>query len=366
MPVRLLVKAKAETGGQAQELVLGDEQVTIGRDKGCNLVLNDSVGSRRHVRILREGALYFVEDMGSSFGTRVNGAPVPGNEKRLLRNGDVIAVGPYDLLFDKSADLVPDDEDEKTARVVKGALRGMLTADGAPFLRVMSGPLEGRRLEVRDAKEITVGRDEGVDLVLDDDLVSRRHAKFRRDWAGTHVEDLRSRNGVKVNKKRVTSKTLEDGDEVEIGATRILYVDPTQTRDPSVRLPPPELAPPPPPPAQPEPAPEPPPAVPASEPEAAPEPEAAAPSPAPAEEPEGEPEPVEEEPEQHADDEPSASYDSGEGLFDEEEHTEHSAPPVEQTGARPAQSWKSLLPLLVVACVAIGALAILAFLFLVI
>jgi hypothetical protein len=101
----------------------------------------------------------------------------------------------------------------------------------------MNGPREGQRIEMGEAQEYVFGREEGADIVLNDDLVSRRHAKVRRDWSGTHVEDLGSRNGIKVNKKRTRKQTLKDRDEVEIGGVRLLYIDPTEVRETPVVLP---------------------------------------------------------------------------------------------------------------------------------
>ncbi|MGC4116701.1 MAG: FHA domain-containing protein [Myxococcales bacterium] len=235
MPIRLLVKSKAEVGERPpQEVVLNADAVTLGRDKGCEVVLNDTAVSRRHAQIVREGALYFIEDTGSSFGTRINGSSLPAGEKRLLKNGDTVAIGPYDVTFDRIADIAVKD-DEKTSfvakRIVKDALRGLATA-GTPFLRVMNGPLEGRRFEIGDAQELVIGREDDVQVVLDsDDLVSRRHAKIRRDWSGTTIEDLGSRNGIRVNRKKVTTSPLKDRDEVEVGSTRFLFLDPSEVRE---------------------------------------------------------------------------------------------------------------------------------------
>jgi pSer/pThr/pTyr-binding forkhead associated (FHA) protein len=215
MPIRLLLKSKAETGERpAQEVVLSSDAVVLGRDKACELVLNDQVVSRRHAQILREGALYFLEDMQSSFGTRINGTGLPAGEKRLLKNGDIIAIGPFDVIFDRLPDVATGVE-EKTSyvakRVVKDALRGLASGGATPYLRVMNGPLEGKRYEVSDAQELIIGREEDVDVILDqDDLVSRRHAKVRRDWSGTAVEDLGSRNGIKVNRKKLLTAPLKD------------------------------------------------------------------------------------------------------------------------------------------------------------
>jgi pSer/pThr/pTyr-binding forkhead associated (FHA) protein len=244
MPFRLLVQSKAQTGeAPAQELLLSEDAVTVGRDKQCQVVLGDPAVSRRHLTITREDALYFAADLGSSFGTRINGAALPAKERRLLRDGDVIAIGPYDLTFDRAPE-APSPAHEMTAfvarREVKDALRGL--ANNAPFLRVMNGPLEGSRFEIQEAQEVIIGREEGVDIFLDDDLISRRHAKIRRGWSGTRIEDLGSRNGVRVNKKKIVSETLKDRDEIEIGGTRFLFIDPSAMEESVVVAPPPPPA----------------------------------------------------------------------------------------------------------------------------
>lgn len=64
------------------------------------------------------------------------------------------------------------------------------------------------------------GREEGVDIVLQDALVSRRHAEMR--WSTQHscwvLSDLKSRNGVLVNNQRVAEPTrIDDGVQIQIG-----------------------------------------------------------------------------------------------------------------------------------------------------
>jgi pSer/pThr/pTyr-binding forkhead associated (FHA) protein len=233
MPVQLSVKSKASASGAAQgDLLLDEDQIVIGRDQSCSVVLSDSVVSRRHACIVREGPLYFLEDLNSSYGTRVNGAALPSGEKRLLRNGDVIAVGPYDVVFDRVADLPSEDGDNAVVakKVVKDALRGM-SAETHPYLRHMNGASEGQRIAIRDAGQLVIGRGPDVDVSLEDDLVSRRHALVRRDWTGTHLEDLDSRNGVRVNRRKVREHTLKDRDEIEIGSARLLYVNPSESAE---------------------------------------------------------------------------------------------------------------------------------------
>ncbi|WP_257458600.1 FHA domain-containing protein [Archangium lipolyticum] len=231
MSVRLTVKQSSEAGGKTTEFVLDDAIITLGRDKGCQVVLAQQAVSRNHARITQEGNLFFLEDLGSAYGTQVNGKPLPKGEKRLLRNGDVIAIAQFDVRFDKVADLPHDVESQKTSFVarnmVKDVMRG-LSGGEERYLRVMNGPREGERLEINDAQEFVIGRDDSADIIFRDDLISRRHVKVRRDWSGTHVEDLGSRNGIKVNRKRTNRKTLRDGDEVEVGGVRLVYVCPSE------------------------------------------------------------------------------------------------------------------------------------------
>jgi pSer/pThr/pTyr-binding forkhead associated (FHA) protein len=242
MSVRLLVKQRSQEGGseKSTEVILDEEAILLGRDKTCQVVLAEQAVSRSHARISSDGALCFLEDLGSAYGTLINGKQLPRGEKRLLRNGDVIGIAQFDLTFDRIAEAPKNGRGEGTAmvarQVVKDVMRGLGKGEG-PFFRIMNGPNEGQRVEIPDAAEIVFGRDETADVMLKDDLVSRRHAKVRRDWSGTHVEDLESRNGIRVNKKRIVRKTLHDRDELEVGGVRLLYLDPAEVRESPVVLP---------------------------------------------------------------------------------------------------------------------------------
>lgn len=238
MSVKFVVTHKGAPGGEkSEERVVEADEIVLGRGDAATVKLPEPTVSRAHSKITRDGALYFLEDLGSAYGTRVNGQPLPHGEKRLLRNGDVIAVGPYDVAFNRVAsapEQVPAGADATAfiaRQAVKGAMKGLASGQG-PYLRSMAGKDEGQRYPISDAKELVLGREDGCDIVLTDDMVSRRHAKVRRDWSGTHVEDLGSRNGVTVNKKRIAAPvTLHDGDKIEVGAARFLYLDPSEVRE---------------------------------------------------------------------------------------------------------------------------------------
>lgn len=81
----------------------------------------------------------------------------------------------------------------------------------------------GRTMELRQGA-LAVGRSSGCQIVLDDALVSRRHAELLVSAESLTVQDLGSVNGVYVNGKRVVgAERLKDGDQVRFG-TQVLQV----------------------------------------------------------------------------------------------------------------------------------------------
>ena len=66
-----------------------------------------------------------------------------------------------------------------------------------------------------------LGRAHESDLVFHDESVSRRHALVVREPGGWRIRDLGSRNGVRVNTYRVSQKSLNHGDAVDLGSVRL-------------------------------------------------------------------------------------------------------------------------------------------------
>ncbi len=62
-----------------------------------------------------------------------------------------------------------------------------------------------------------------ADLVLNDPAISRLHAMIFHDETGAGVLDLVSRNGTFVNGQEVESRTLKEGDLIEVGGTRLQF-----------------------------------------------------------------------------------------------------------------------------------------------
>jgi DNA-binding response OmpR family regulator len=83
------------------------------------------------------------------------------------------------------------------------------------------------------ASEVLIGRAPDSTLVINDPLVSRRHARIRSGPAVGYryiLEDLGSRNGTYLNGRRLAeARVLEQGDELRIGSTAFTFVDPNAT-----------------------------------------------------------------------------------------------------------------------------------------
>lgn len=65
---------------------------------------------------------------------------------------------------------------------------------------------------------VSFGREPANTMVLQDQRVSRLHARLSWSEQGWLLEDLQSRNGTYVNGERVTSRLLRSGDQVQMGS----------------------------------------------------------------------------------------------------------------------------------------------------
>jgi pSer/pThr/pTyr-binding forkhead associated (FHA) protein len=90
---------------------------------------------------------------------------------------------------------------------------------GRLFMLRVTVSVRGRILSDRDLKgpKVTIGRDPGSTIHLDNPVLSRRHAKIDRTLAGWELRDLESCNGVFVNGERKAHHVLNDGDRVAMG-----------------------------------------------------------------------------------------------------------------------------------------------------
>ena len=94
--------------------------------------------------------------------------------------------------------------------------------EGSALLIVQRGPNAGARF-LLDGDRTTAGRRPDSDIFLDDVTVSRKHAEFVREGGQFVVRDVGSLNGTYVDRDRIDSVVLKDGDEVQIGKYRLVF-----------------------------------------------------------------------------------------------------------------------------------------------
>ena len=77
-----------------------------------------------------------------------------------------------------------------------------------------------------NADRMTIGRRPDSDIFLDDVTVSRDHALLVRRSGDYYLDDLGSLNGTYVNRHRIESNRIEDGDELQIGKYKLTFLEP--------------------------------------------------------------------------------------------------------------------------------------------
>jgi len=91
-------------------------------------------------------------------------------------------------------------------------------------LRFISGKYQGGEFPLPNSKEIVVGRSSELDMVLVEDMVSRRHAKITVTGDQIFIQDLGSTNGTFVNGEKIKRARLQEGDRILIGTSIIKLV----------------------------------------------------------------------------------------------------------------------------------------------
>lgn len=119
----------------------------------------------------------------------------------------------------------PPEEDLEATRVANiGELQEELankTQRDKAYLIVLAGSNVGEMYRLEEP-ETVLGRGSNSTIRLNDDGISRRHARLLQVAGEVLIEDLKSANGTLVNGETVTQRTLQDGDKIRLGSTTIL------------------------------------------------------------------------------------------------------------------------------------------------
>jgi pSer/pThr/pTyr-binding forkhead associated (FHA) protein len=195
-----------------------------------------SVVSGRHARVFVDDGHWWVEDIGSRNGTYAAGHRLHPGTKHRLAIGDEIrfgSTGPRLEVVEAvgrslAATLAEPTPAVPARTLVEPADRPPTSppapaapAGGRQLVRLVMRSGEGKRLVGQDT-DVVIGRSADVTVRVEGDMslaVSRRHARvFYSGWK-ICIEDLGSRNGTWLNRKRVVGPiVIERGDVIEFGA----------------------------------------------------------------------------------------------------------------------------------------------------
>jgi pSer/pThr/pTyr-binding forkhead associated (FHA) protein len=95
---------------------------------------------------------------------------------------------------------------------------------GAALVIRSGGGRAGESFTV-DQDRLSIGRTPDAAVFLDDVTVSRNHALLVHRQDGYYIDDLGSLNGTYVNRRRIESHLLADGDEIQIGKYKLSYLE---------------------------------------------------------------------------------------------------------------------------------------------
>lgn len=91
-------------------------------------------------------------------------------------------------------------------------------------LKFISGKYQGGEFPLKPSKQVVIGRSSDLDMVLVEDMVSRKHAKISSQDGRIVIEDLGSTNGTFVNGEKIKQARLKEGDRILIGTSILKLV----------------------------------------------------------------------------------------------------------------------------------------------
>ena len=224
---------------------LRDERVVLGRDEGCDFIVQGMGVSRRHCSVTPVQGGYLLRDESAN-GTMVNGSRVAGTY--LLGHDDIIRVGDDELRFEMEGGAAAASGTTAAPTMILdlSRLRSGEQPDAEPErpraalvanLEIVRGPYSGASFAI-DRPVCSIGRSDESDVRIRDESISANHATLLRKGAAWFVVDLRSANGTFVDGLRIAGeRELTSGSRLKLGRVELMFraLDAATERTPASR-----------------------------------------------------------------------------------------------------------------------------------
>jgi len=200
-------------GVTLREVPLSKERMTLGRKPQNDIVIDNIAVSAEHAVIVTLFNDSFLEDLGSTNGTFVNGQPV---KKHFLQNGDTIELGKYRLKFIADADMAVQSYRQSLASLAEtSSMQPLLSPNNETpaVIRLLSGAGIGRELKLTKALT-TLGRP-GVQVAV----ITRRP----QGYYITHVQGIQF-PVVNGNTLGAEAHPLNDRDVFELSGMKMEFL----------------------------------------------------------------------------------------------------------------------------------------------
>ncbi|MDH5785974.1 MAG: FHA domain-containing protein [Chromatiales bacterium] len=198
----------SHNGMNVRDFPLQGERVTIGRNTGNDIMLNEPIVSGEHAAILLKPKPT-ITDLGSTNGTRLNNHPI---SKSPLKHNDVIKIGSHELCY-----VDEDVQDFAATMIMFGDTDSKKKASGNSALKILNGPRAGEVMKLE--KERTALGKPGMQVAV----VMKTAKGYELLPITTGDKPITT----SVNGKAVKSGSvvLKNGDEIAIADARLGFIE---------------------------------------------------------------------------------------------------------------------------------------------
>jgi pSer/pThr/pTyr-binding forkhead associated (FHA) protein len=214
---KLILTFKGEVLG---EYPIDKDRITIGRKPHNDIWIDNLAVSGEHAAVVNIYNYHFIEDLGSTNGTQINGTDI---KKQVLKHNDVIHIGKHELKYINEDDL-SNTETDKTVAIRTPGVAAVQSAPAAEkshhatptssvYLKILNGPNAGRFLNLTTAST-TIGR-QGAQLAV-----------IIKQTDGFHIATGAGKSKPTVNGEAVEKKQrLLDKDIIELDNIRMQFCE---------------------------------------------------------------------------------------------------------------------------------------------